>query len=76
MGNKIEVLLPHIIALEDFFDSRPSDVAELGRRDRLIQYVTIALSCAVLTYFQQAQGHRGTTVGEPGTAAARRPRQR
>ena len=44
MGNKVEVLLPRIAALEEHFDSRPSDVAEQRRRDELIQYVTILSS--------------------------------
>ncbi|KAF9642556.1 hypothetical protein BDM02DRAFT_3235751 [Thelephora ganbajun] len=37
IGNKIEVLLSRIAALEERFDSRPDDVEELRRRDRLIR---------------------------------------
>jgi len=39
VGNMIELLLSHIVVLEERFDSRPSDVAELRRRDELEQYV-------------------------------------
>ena len=38
IGKKIEVLLPHIVGLEESLDSCPSDGAELERRDRLIRY--------------------------------------
>ena len=41
VGKKIEVLLLHIVVLEELFDSRPSDVAELGCRVRLIRYVVV-----------------------------------
>ena len=41
VGDKIKVLLSHVVALEDFFDSRPGDVAEQRRRDELIQYVVV-----------------------------------
>jgi len=41
LGNKVEVLLPRIAALEEHFDSRPSDVAEQRRRDELKQCVTM-----------------------------------
>ena len=41
VGDKIEVLLSHVVALEDFFDSRPGDVAEQRRRDELIEYVVV-----------------------------------
>ena len=44
MGNKVEVLLPRIAALEEHFDSRPSDVAEQRLRDELIQCVTMLTS--------------------------------
>ena len=44
LGNKVEVLLPRIAALEKHFDSRPSDVAEQRRRDELIRYVTMLTS--------------------------------
>ena len=44
MGNKIEVLLPRIAALEEHFGSRPRDVAEQRRRDELIRYVTMLTS--------------------------------
>ena len=44
MGNKVEVLLPRIAALEKHFDSRPSDVAEQRLRDELMQYVTMFTS--------------------------------
>ena len=41
VGNKIEVLLSHIVTLEQFFDSRPGDVAEQRRRDELIRYILV-----------------------------------
>jgi len=41
VGNTIEVLLSHIVALEERFDSCPSDVAELRCRDELIQYALV-----------------------------------
>ena len=44
MGNKVEVLLPRVAALEEHFDSRPGDVAEQRRRDELIQYATMLTS--------------------------------
>ena len=44
MGNKLEILLPRVAALEEHFDSRPSDVAEQRRRDELIRYVTMLTS--------------------------------
>ncbi|KAF9646646.1 YVTN repeat-like/Quino protein amine dehydrogenase [Thelephora ganbajun] len=37
IGNKVEVLLSRIVALEERFDSRPDGVEELRRRDRLIR---------------------------------------
>jgi hypothetical protein len=41
--SKTEVLLSHIITLEKLFDSYPTDVVELRRRDKLIEYATIPL---------------------------------
>ena len=41
MENKIEILLSHVVALEELFDSRPGDVAEQRRRDELIQYAVV-----------------------------------
>ena len=38
VGNKIENLLSRVVAVEDHFNSRPSDVAEQRRRDELIRY--------------------------------------
>ena len=40
VGNKVEVLLSHVVALEECFDSRPGDVTEQRRRDQLIRYFT------------------------------------
>ena len=37
IANKIEILLSDVIDLEKIFDSRPGDVAELGRRCALIK---------------------------------------
>ena len=37
--NKVEVLLSHVVALEECFDSRPGDVTEQRRRDQLIRCV-------------------------------------
>ena len=46
IGNKVEVLLSHVVTLEECFDSRPGDVTEQRRRDQLIRYVTChCLSC-------------------------------
>ena len=44
MGNKVEVLLPRVVALEEHFDSRPGDVAEQRPRDELVRYVTMPTS--------------------------------
>ena len=41
MGNRIKNLLSRVVALEEGFDSRPSDVADQRHRDELIQYVTV-----------------------------------
>ena len=38
MGNKIENLLSRVVAVEDRFNSRPSDVAEQRRRDEVMRY--------------------------------------
>ena len=35
--NRIKNLLSHIVAIEDHFDSRPGDVAELNRRSEVIR---------------------------------------
>ena len=51
IGKKVEVLLPHIVRLEESLDSRPGDVAELERRDILIQYAMIYPPCVILTSF-------------------------
>ncbi|KAF9646611.1 hypothetical protein BDM02DRAFT_3270823 [Thelephora ganbajun] len=51
IGNKIEVLLSCIVALEERFDSRPGDVEEQRRRRELIGYVVIPPSDAVLSSF-------------------------
>ena len=39
MGNKIKILLSHVVLLEEYLDSRPGDVAEQRRRDELIRYI-------------------------------------
>ena len=41
VGNKIEALLSHVVALEEFFDLRPGDVAEQRCWDELLQYVVV-----------------------------------
>ena len=51
VGDKIDVLFSHIVVLEKYFDSPPSDVAELRRRDGLIQYDVVPSLWAVLTSF-------------------------
>ena len=56
-GNKIECLLPRIVALEERFNSRPSDVAEQRRRDELIQYATIPPSMSGADFPQRTQWH-------------------
>ena len=38
MGKKIENLLSRVVAVEERFSSRPSDVAEQRRRDELMRY--------------------------------------
>lgn len=71
MENKIKLLFSHVVALEERFGSPPGDVAELRRRDRLIQYVVTPLpSFTMLNPFQRVQGHRGTIVREAGVTPA------
>ena len=41
MENKVANLLPRIVALEERFDTRPSNVAEQRRRNDLIRYATV-----------------------------------
>ena len=41
--NKIKILLECITALEERFNSKPSDVVELRRRDDVIRYAIVAL---------------------------------
>ena len=43
MNSRIENLLSRVVSLEERFNSRPSDVADLRRRDELRQYVTVLL---------------------------------
>ena len=40
LKNKVAVLRSHITSLNALFVTRPDDVAELRRRDKLIQYAT------------------------------------
>ena len=42
VGNRINIILSRLVALEELFDSRPSDVAEQRRRDGLIRYVILS----------------------------------
>ncbi|KAF9646638.1 hypothetical protein BDM02DRAFT_2989282 [Thelephora ganbajun] len=51
IGNKTEVLLSRIVALEERFDSCPDGVEELRRRDRLIRYAGIMHSDLALSPF-------------------------
>lgn len=60
MGNKIEVLLSHIVTLEEFFDSRPGGVAEQRHRDELIRYVLVFSLGLTLTSFQQVRPYART----------------
>ena len=60
MGEKIEGLLSRIVALENDFDSRPSDVAEQRRRDGLRLYVVTFLWRLVLSSFQRVASRRRT----------------
>ena len=53
MGSKVEVLLSHVVTLEECFDSRPGDVAEQKRRDELIRYATALPSDLALSSFQR-----------------------
>ena len=41
VSNRIKNLLSRVVALEESFDSRPSDVADQRHRDELIQFVTV-----------------------------------
>ena len=41
MENRVANILSRIVALEERFNSRPSDVAEQRRRDELIRYATV-----------------------------------
>lgn len=43
MANRIEILLSHVVVLEERLDSRPSDIAEQRRRDDLIRFVLVYL---------------------------------
>lgn len=74
MGKKIEVLLPHIVAFEESFDSRPGDVMEHRRRDGLIRYVmTVPLvPRAMLNSIERPLAHRGRSFGEAEVAATLR----
>ena len=43
MNNRIKNLLSRVVSLEERFNSRPSDMADLRRRDELRRYVTVLL---------------------------------
>ena len=62
MANKAENLLSRVVALEECFDSHPSDVAQQRYREDLIRYATFLTIFPVLISFQQAQFNRGTTT--------------
>lgn len=49
IGNKIKVLLLHVVALEECLDSRPGNVAERRRREKLIGYAHFLPSDLVLS---------------------------
>ena len=51
VGNRIEVLLSHVVVLEESLSSRPGDVAEQRRRNALIQYVISPPSNSDLSIF-------------------------
>ena len=62
--NKIENLLSRVTALEALFATPPGEVIEQRRRNGLIRYAVIPpvnfpLLVTMLSYSQQAQGHRG-----------------
>ncbi|KAF9642939.1 hypothetical protein BDM02DRAFT_1798063 [Thelephora ganbajun] len=61
IGNRTENLLSRIAALEEHFYSRPDDVEEQRRRDKLIRYVVIPPLESVLRPFQRVRSHRRTT---------------
>ena len=48
MENRVANLLPRIVALEERFDTRPSNVSEQRRRNDLIRYATILPYISVL----------------------------
>ena len=58
--NKIEILLPHVAALDELFATCPDNVAEQGRRSELIRYVVVPPLDLALNSSQRAQGYRGT----------------
>ena len=41
VGNRIKLLLSHVVSLEEYLDSRPGDVVEQRRRDELIWYIPL-----------------------------------
>ncbi|KAF9645892.1 hypothetical protein BDM02DRAFT_395232 [Thelephora ganbajun] len=55
IGNKIQVLLSRMVALEKRFNSRPDDVEELRRRAKLLRYAVITPSNSVLSSFQRVR---------------------
>ncbi|KAF9646352.1 hypothetical protein BDM02DRAFT_3118769 [Thelephora ganbajun] len=69
--SKLEVLLSRIVTLEERFYSRPDDVEEQRRRDKLIRYVVIPSSDSVLNSFQRVRTHRRTTAASVREAGAR-----
>ena len=72
MGYEVELLLSHVVALEECFNSRPGDVAEQRLRDELIRYVLLPPQVLVLSFSQRVGTHTRTTdvvVREPRAAA-------
>ena len=63
VGNKVENILSRVVKLEEDFDSRPHDVAEQRRRNKLREYATIFPFDFVLSISQRLRRRqRATTV--------------
>ena len=60
--NEIEDILSRVFVLEKRFATPPGDVGEQRRRSELIRYVVIPPLDAMLSFFQQGQGHRKSTT--------------
>ena len=62
MGKKIKLLFSHVVTLEEYLDSRPSDKAEQRRREELKRYIHFPPSDFVLSSPQRV-GTNTETAG-------------